>query len=191
MPTLLLLALLHADPAALPASPVSLGSGMLTPTQPSTLASIAQAINGPLVDLVEGVLLALLALAARWTHVNAQDSKLKQAMAFVVSYVTNASKHLVEGLAPEIKAALANDGVIDTGERAALIAKGVALTKAELPAWVQTILNSGFGAGITTFLSGAFATELDKHLDAAAPGDAGVTVEHPTPAAGTPTPKLA
>lgn len=146
--------------------PASDGS-FANPEPPSALSRLLATVGGPLFDVLQLALLGLFGLLGKWLHANEQTNKLAKAMAVVNDYVLNATKHLLEGLGPDLKAAL-EDGVISPAERAALIAKGVSLLKLELPSWVQKIMDSGFGDGLTTLLSGKVASAIDAHVAAPA-----------------------
>lgn len=141
----------------------------VNPPAPTFLEKFLGTVGGPLLDILQLALLGALGMLGKWLHAHEQTSKLAKAMAIVNDYVSNASKHLLEGIAPDVKDAIA-DGVISPAERAALIAKGVDLLKKELPDWVQSIMNSGFGDGLTTLLSGKVATAVDAHLAAGGAG---------------------
>lgn len=143
------------------------------PAQPSpvtALQSVAKDAGPVVVDAIEALAVVLLALLSRLAHTANQSSALGRAVTIAADYISGASKHLLEGLAPEIKADLANDGVIDAAERQHLLDKLILLVKAELPSPVQAILASGFGAGLETMLRGKIASALDAHLATVAAG---------------------
>lgn len=156
-------------------------------TAPGFLAQALQAAGSPLVDLVCTGLLALFAVVGRLAHNANQTNLLARAASIATDYIGGAVKHLLEGLAPDIKADLANDGVIDATERQHLLEKALLLVQAELPAWVQAVLKSGFGAGLMTMLKGKVASALDAHI-AAMPDAPGAPAEATTSPNAAPVP---
>lgn len=170
MRTLILVAALCAAPAFAQAA-----------VQPQPLA---QEIGPTLVDLALAGIIALGALAGRLAHIATKTGKLNSALVVATEYINGAVKGLLEQLAPDIKADLANDGVIDANERGHLLDKAFLLVKADLPLPVQKILATSFGEGLMTMLEGKIASALDAHLTA--------TAQAPTsaPAPTAPTPAV-
>lgn len=167
---LLVLAVLCGAPAF---AEVVLGDPNATLTDSVTAQPMGtrflQQAGSSLLDALMAVFTAAGGFLIIWLRAQAQSSKLAKAMLVVSEYLAGAGKRLMEGLAPEVKAALANDGVIDAVERGKLYAKGVELVMTELPAWVQGILKSSFGAGLITTLHGKVAEVVDANLVALSP----------------------
>lgn len=147
----------------------------VAPAAATGVAGVLQTVADPLTDLLKMALIALTGLGFRALLTLTANWRFGAAIASVTNYVQNATKHLLEGLAPDIKADLQNDGVIDANERKALITKALALLEAELPAWIQPALSSKLGTGVATYLSGMVASALDGHLTALAAGATATT----------------
>lgn len=133
----------EAAPAAAPAS-----AGV------TVLNAFLQYVLPPLVVTLAALVgLALTRLSA-YLHTKAQGSAVGQALVTGSDFVSKSVSHVISGLAPAVRDALANDGRIDSAERALLKAKAIELVKAELPDGIKTVLGGAIG-GLETWLSGA------------------------------------
>lgn len=142
---------------------VSVDVGAEPQTQ-TAFEKFAQRIGPPLLDLLGLGLLALIGYATTALRSYQGNNMLAKAGVVVGDYVLNATKHLLEGLAPHIKAALADDGKIDANERKRIIDEGVKVLRAELPPWVQNVMQGNFGDGLGKLLEGKVANAVDGHL---------------------------
>ncbi len=108
----------------------------------------------PIITATAGIIVWALKKLSDLLHAKAEGSKVAQALVTGTDFVGAAVSHVVSGLAPDVREALANNGTIDEAERAALKAKAVALLKAELPDGIKTVLGSVMQGGLDTWLSG-------------------------------------
>ncbi len=132
---------------------------------PSFFAGLLQNVGDTLVDVLKGALVGLIAFGMNWLRVHTANMKLAGAIATGTEYLQKVMVHLSEGLAPKVKEALANDGVIDAAERKGLIESGTALVLAELPPSLGLIAKV-MGDGFKSWLGGSVAGAVDKLIDA-------------------------
>lgn len=135
------------------------------PGGPAWLTSLLQYIVAPLIPAIGTAALAAIGYLTVWLRGLGKTNKLAAAFAVATDFIEHALEHLRAGMEADFKAALA-DGKIDPVERAALLAKLLALVKAELPGGVMATLSAVFGAGLNTWLSGKASAMIDA---AAAP----------------------
>lgn len=137
---------------------------VVQPEPESKVDQAAQQLGPPIIDTVVTLLGVLAVVGARVLLAVHANAKLAHAMTVTLEAIGGVIKHLVEGLAPDVKAALANDGVIDPAERGALISKGLGLLKAELPAPVLKALQTSYGQTLEKVLISKLAGALDAHI---------------------------
>lgn len=106
-----------------------------------------------LVPIIGSLVIAVLTKLATFLHAKEGNSKVAGAFAIATDYIETAFVHIRAGIEADLKLALA-DGTLDAAERAQLVAKLVALAKAELPAGVQAILGGALGPALETWLAG-------------------------------------
>lgn len=131
----------------------------------AAVPTLLQYVLAPTIPALGAGLLWLIVHGAALLRTKANGNKVMLALATGVDWVSNAVKTVVDQLAPEIQAALANDGVIDVAEKAKLRADALALVTKLLPAPLQSILTSQFGQSAMTWVQGQVSAALDKHLD--------------------------
>jgi hypothetical protein len=132
------------------------------PAPPPAGAPIGDQILHAFMQVVVPALITALAALLAWAlkklgtflHTKAEGNAFGTAGVKVYDYLSNATQHLIAGMAPEFRKALANDGKIDEAERAALKAKLMELVKAEMPEGVMSVLGNAFGSGLETVMSG-------------------------------------
>jgi len=130
------------------------------PGGPAWVTSLLQYIVLPLIPAIGAVIVAALGKLALFLHSKEQNSKVAGVFAIATDFVENAFEHIRAGMEADFKVALA-DGKLDPVERAALLAKLLALVKAELPSGIQAALQAVFGAGLNTWLSGKASAVID------------------------------
>ncbi len=158
----------HAD--VLPPAPAVPGA----PTGPAWVTALVQYCLVPLIPVLGTLTAAVLAKGALYLHAKEGNSKVAGAFAIGLDYFTTAFTHIRAGIEPDLKLALA-DGTLDANERAALVAKLVALAKAELPGSVMGLLSKALGAGLETWLNGKAGDAVQAVVAAkAAPGELAV-----------------
>lgn len=135
----------------------------------------------PIVTAIAGIVVLALTKLSAFLHAKAEGSKVGTALVGAADFVMTAVQHVVSGLAPDVRSALANDGKIDDAERTVLKQKALTLIKAELPADIVSVLGSLYGAGLDTWLSG----KAEQAIDAAVMGAKGAALPAPAP---TPVP---
>lgn len=132
------------------------------------LESVLQYVVAPLIPVVGALIVAGLGKLVQFLHAKEGESKLLKALGIGAELVSTSVSHVVDGLKPELQAALA-DGKIDDAERAALKAKALELLKKELPAGVQGVLSTALGPALETWLSGKVSQAIDAKEPAANP----------------------
>lgn len=146
MSVLFALPALADDAAAVVAAPQSAG------------ALLANAFMQYVLPALVTALAAFAAMALKklsdFLHVKAEGSQLATALVSGSDFVTTAVSHVISQLAPDVRAALANDGRIDETERALLKAKALQLIRAELPDGIKAVLGAAMQGGLETWLSG-------------------------------------
>lgn len=118
------------------------------------LTAFLQYVVPPLAMAIAALLALMLKKLSDFLHAKAEGSKVGTALVVGTDAIGTAVSHVISGLAPAVRDALANDGKLDEAERAALKAKAIALIKAELPDGVKAVLGGVMGAGLETWLSG-------------------------------------
>ncbi len=107
----------------------------------------------PLIPILGALIAAVLTKLVTFLHAKEGNSKIAGAFAIATDFVSTAFAHVRAGIESDLKLALA-DGTITDTERAALVAKLVALVKLELPAGMMAILSGALGPALETWLSG-------------------------------------
>ncbi len=139
------------------------------PTGPkSALESVIAYILVPLIPALGTLIAAVLIKLATFLHAKEGNSKVAGAFAVAVDFLETAFTHVRAGIEPDIKAALA-DGTLDAQERAALVAKLVALVKLELPGGIMAILTKTLGPALETWLSGKAGQVVQAAVAPASP----------------------
>jgi hypothetical protein len=108
----------------------------------------------PIVTALAAIIVWALKKLGDYLHAKADGSKVGQALVVGTDFIGAAVSHVVAGLAPDVRAALADDGVISEAERNALKSKAIALIKAELPDGIKAVLGGVMQGGLDTWLSG-------------------------------------
>lgn len=135
----------------------------------------------PIVTALAGIIVWALKKLGDYLHAKADGSKVGQALVVGTDFVGAAVAHVVAGLAPDIRAALADDGRISEVERAGLKSKAMALIKAELPDGIKAVLGGVMQGGLDTWLSGTAEKAIALATGAAEGSSVGV-VPVPMPA---------
>jgi hypothetical protein len=143
------------------------------------------ALNAFMQFVLPPLLVALAALAglalkklSDFLHVRTQGSKMGAALVQGTDWITAAVSHVISGLAPAVRDALANDGKIDDAERAALKAKAMELIKAEFPAGLSAVLGAA-GGGLETWLSGKAEQAISAAVSAGGSSAGGAGPQKP------------
>lgn len=171
-----ILFLLLAFPFGAHAQTVLVESTTATSGPPGWVTALIQYFLVPLIPVLGGLLIAVLTKLATFLHAKEGNSKLAGAFAVAVDFIDTAFTHVRAGIEPDLKAALA-EGTLDATERAALVAKLVALVKLELPSSIMGILSGALGPALETWLSGKAGDAIQKVAMApATPGELAAAV---------------
>ncbi|MBK7864362.1 MAG: hypothetical protein IPJ65_38330 [Archangiaceae bacterium] len=119
----------------------------------TVMESVLQYVVAPLIPVIGALVVAGLGKLVQLLHAKQGESKLLGALGVGAELVSTSVSHVIDGLKPELQAALA-DGKIDDAEKATLKAKAMELLKKELPAGVQGVLSTTLGPALETWLSG-------------------------------------
>lgn len=142
---------------------------------PKTAAeSIIAYILVPLIPVLGALLAAALTKLTTYLHAKESNSKVAAAFAIATDFVSAAFTRMRAGIEPDLRMALA-DGSLDAMEREHLVAKLVALVKAELPAGIMAILGGALGPALETWLNGKAGQVIQAAVAETPTGVASVT----------------
>lgn len=120
----------------------------------TVLNTFVQYLLPPIVTALAAAVAWALKKLSEYLHAKTEGSKVGQALVTGSDFIGTAVSHVIAGLAPDVRAALENDGKIDEAERAALKQKAMVLIKADLPEGIRVVLGGALGAGFETWLAG-------------------------------------
>lgn len=150
------------------------------------LNAFLQYVLPPLVMAIAALIGLAFKRLSDFLHVKAKGSEVGTALVAGADFVMTAVQHTISGLAPDVKAALANDGKIDSAEREQLKTKALALIKAELPAGIGAVLGGVMEGGLGTWLSGKAEQAIDAAVANASASTPGSSAPVPMPAPTSP-----